>query len=114
MPIDYEEQSRNILPSQQLGAAWNGTSRVRYGCAAKQGTTLMLAPFATLVFLAILWFLVSLIGDMVFELQSRVLAALRGETPNPAPSIIVSPRPTRVALRSRRPLRAQARLRAAA
>jgi hypothetical protein len=73
----------------------------------------MIAPFATLLFLSLLWLIVSLIGDMIFRPGSRVLAALRGETPPSAFSIVVRTRPTRVAA-SRRTLRAQPQLRAAA
>jgi hypothetical protein len=75
----------------------------------------MLAPFATLIFLSVLWLIVSLVSDMVFGPGSRVLTALRGETtPVSAPSIMIRTRLSRVSMASRRPLRAQPQLRAAA
>ena len=73
----------------------------------------MLAPFATLIFLATLWLLARLIAEMAEESGGRVLAALRGrphftETRIPAMRMRVrAPRPAR-------PLRAQQQWRAAA
>ena len=73
----------------------------------------MLAPFATLVFLATFWLLARLIAEMVDESGGRILAALRGhphrtETTIPAMRVRVSaPRPAR-------PIRAQQQWRAAA
>ena len=73
----------------------------------------MLAPFATLIFLAILWLVARLIGQMIEESGGRILAALRGQPHHvemriPAMRVRVSaPRPAR-------PIRAQQQWRAAA
>jgi hypothetical protein len=75
---------------------------------------LMLAPFATLLFLTVLWLALSLVGDMIFGPGSRVLAALRGDTPAVSRSIAVRVRLIRAPTTSRRPMRAQPQLRAAA
>ena len=74
----------------------------------------MIAPFATLAFLAVLWICAFAFVEM-FGRSSRILAALRGEVPASAQTVTVSVRmrPTRVAT-PRRPLRAQPQLRAAA
>ena len=73
----------------------------------------MLAPFATLLFLSVLWVLVSLMGDMLFGPGSRVAAALRGETGTSHPTVLVTMRPRRTAVQ-RQVLRARPQLRAAA
>ena len=74
----------------------------------------MIAPFATLLFLAVLWTLVSLMNEMLSGRGSRVLAALRGEArPELHPAVTVTMRARRSA--TQRPvLRARPQLRAAA
>ena len=74
----------------------------------------MIAPFATLLFLSVLWVLVSLMGDMLFRPGSRVAPALRGQVrPSPQPSVTVTLRPRRAQVQ-RQVLRARPQLRAAA
>ena len=85
------------------------------GLALKQGNfPMMLAPLATLVFLAGLWLVAVTIAEMLGESGSKVAGALSGRSPlASAPSI--RPIAGRVSQRSReRTLRAQPRLRAAA
>lgn len=73
----------------------------------------MLAPFATLIFLATLWLIARLVAEMVDESGGRIVAALLGrphrtETRIPAMRVRVTrPRPAR-------PLRATQQWRAAA
>ena len=74
----------------------------------------MIAPFATLAFLSVLWISFFVFAEMFGRSGSRILSALRGETPvPPALSVTVRMRPTRAA-KSRRALRGQPQLRAAA
>ena len=75
----------------------------------------MIAPLATLAFLAILWMSAFAFAETFGRSGSRVLAALRGKTPSSVPAVIVTVRmrATRAAT-PRRPLRAQPQLRAAA
>ena len=79
----------------------------------KQGTIAMIAPFATLAFLAVLWIFTFAVVETFGRSGSRILAALRGEIPDSARAVTVRVRPTRAAT-PRRPLRAQPQLRAAA
>ena len=73
----------------------------------------MLAPFATLIFLATLLLVARLIAEMVGESGERMLAALRGQTHRTETRI--PPMRVRVsALRPARPMRAQQRWRDAA
>ena len=73
----------------------------------------MLAPFATLVFLATLWLIARLVAELADESGGRILAALPGqphrtETRIPAMRVRISaPRPAR-------PMRARQQWRAAA
>ena len=73
----------------------------------------MIAPFATLAFLTVLWISAFVFAEIFGRSGSLILAALRGETPACPAAVTVRMRPTRVA-KSRRPLRAQPQLRAAA
>jgi hypothetical protein len=75
----------------------------------------MIAPFATLAFLTVLWITAFAFAEMFGRSGSRILAALRAETPSsvPAVTVAVRMRPTRAAT-PRRPLHAQPQLRAAA
>jgi len=74
----------------------------------------MLAPLATLAFLAALWLLAMIIVEMLGERGAKMAAALKGRSPlATVPSL--RPVAVRVSQRSRqRALRAQPRLRAAA
>ena len=73
----------------------------------------MLAPFATLIFLATLWLIARLVVELADESGGRIVAALKGrpyrtETRIPAIRVRVSaPRPAR-------PMRARQQWRAAA
>ena len=74
----------------------------------------MIAPFATLAFLAVMWISAFAFAEMFGRSGRRVLAALRGETPAaPAVTVTVMTRTKRPTTASR-PLRAQPQLRAAA
>ena len=74
----------------------------------------MIAPFATLLFLTVLWILATVMGGMLFGPGSRVVAALRGEArPVRQPAVTVTMRPRRTAIQ-RQVLRARPQLRAAA
>ena len=73
----------------------------------------MIAPFATLAFLTVLWLSAFLFADMFGRSGSRILAALRGEMPSLAQVVTVRAWPTRSATYCR-PLRARPQLRAAA
>ena len=81
---------------------------------AQTGMTVMIAPFATLAFLAALWLLAMIIAEMLGDSGAKISAALSGRSPlTTAPSI--RPIAGRVSQRSRqRALRAQPQLRAAA
>lgn len=74
----------------------------------------MLAPFATLAFLATLWLIAAIGTEMFSRSGRRIVAALRGETPAAAPRVIIRCRTSRAAYSRTRPLRAQPQLRAAA
>ena len=71
------------------------------------------APLATLAFLTILWLSAFLFADMFARTGSRILGALRGESPAAVRVATVRARPMRPAT-YRRPLRARPQLRAAA
>ena len=75
----------------------------------------MIAPFATLTFLIVLWISAFGFAEMFGRSGTRILAALHGEMPASARSVTVTVRmrATRAAT-SRRALRAQPQLRAAA
>ena len=74
----------------------------------------MLAPLATLAFLAALWLIAVLLAQAVTDSRSKMLAALRGHSQLAATPTVV-PVAARVSQRSRqRPMRAQPRWRAAA
>ena len=75
---------------------------------------MMLAPFATLVFISTLWLIVSLLFKTVVESRSKISAALKGYSELAATPTIV-PVPVRVTQRSRvRAMRADPQWRAAA
>lgn len=75
----------------------------------------MIAPFATLAFLAVLWISAFAFVETLSRSGSRIFFALRGEMPASAQAVTVTVRmrPTR-AVTPRRPLRGQPQLRAAA
>ena len=74
----------------------------------------MIAPFATLAFLLVLWLCALVIAGTVERSVPRIGDAVRRVTHPRKVSVVVNARPRRVALASRRLLRAQPRLRAAA
>ena len=75
----------------------------------------MLEPLVTLAFLSALWFSVAMIGEMLARSNSRIAAALRGETPAVAKfAMVIRSRPAPSRVERRQPLRAQPYLRAAA
>ena len=74
----------------------------------------MLAPFATLAFLLILWGAAVVVAHMLALSQSRIAMALRGEEPKTGMSLVLRSRPSRARLSQRQPLRAQPQMRAAA
>jgi hypothetical protein len=71
----------------------------------------MLAPLGTLAFLATLWLLTVVGAAVLEESGAKIAAALRGK-PTVVP--VVAPVRLRVRIRSRRPMRAEPRWRAAA
>ncbi len=73
----------------------------------------MIAPFATLAFLSVMWLSAFVFAEMFGRSGLRILAALRGETRSPIQIVSVRARPTRAAT-YRRPLHARPQLRAAA
>ena len=74
---------------------------------------MMLAPLATLAFLATLW-LLAVIGAMVLEESgARIAAALKGK-PRRNPSLQIAPARVRAPSRLQQPMRAAPRWRAAA
>ena len=75
----------------------------------------MLEPLFTLAFLSALWLSAAVIGEMLARSNSRIAAALRGETPAIAKfSVVIRSRPARSRMERRQPMRAQPQLRAAA
>ena len=103
-----------VRPSS-FGIVQSGTKQVRYGCAAKQGTSLMLAPFATLVFLSAIWLAAVVVGRIFAGSGARIAAALRGGAPaSTGTSLVIRSRPARARIARRQPMHAQPQLRAAA
>ena len=103
-----------VHPSS-FGIVQSGTKQVRYGCAAKQGTSLMLAPFATLVFLSTIWLVAVVVSRNFSGSGSRIAAALRGEAAaSTGMSLVIRSRRARPRVARRQPMRAQPQLRAAA
>ena len=74
----------------------------------------MLAPFATLAFLVVLWASALVIAKILVRSRSRMIAALRGETPLAGTALSVKTPARRAGYPRRQPLRAQPQLRAAA
>ena len=75
----------------------------------------MLAPFATLAFLLVLWAAGVVFAEIYVRTGSRIAAALRGEAPVvKGTSLIIRSRPARARVARRLPMRAQPQLRAAA
>ena len=77
----------------------------------------MLAPLATLAFLATLWCVARIVLDMADGSGARIMAALRGQSMLARPPQSVRPLSVRFQPRAesvRRPLRAQPEWRAAA
>lgn len=76
---------------------------------------IMLAPLATLAFLATLWLVVMVAAEMLSQSGGKIVAALKGRSPLATPPSI-RPIAVRVSQRSRlaRALHAQPHLRAAA
>ena len=75
----------------------------------------MLAPFATLTFLLVLWLASAVVAQILSHSKSRIAMALRGEEPvNVGMSLVTRSRPSRGRASLRQPMRAQPQLRAAA
>ena len=75
----------------------------------------MLAPFATLAFLIILWTAAVVAAPIVVKSKLRILSVLRGEEPiRPEMSLAIRSGPSRERFSPRQPMRAQPQLRAAA
>ena len=87
------------------------------GWAINDREMLMLAPFATLAFLATIWLVARLVLEMSDGAGARVMAALRGQSLLAQPPQSVRPITVRFQPRAgsvRRPLRVQPEWRAAA
>jgi hypothetical protein len=87
------------------------------GWAKNDKEMLMLAPFATLAFLATLWLVVRLVLEMSDGAGGKVMAALRGHSMLAQPPQSVRPVTVRFQPRAesvRRPMRVQPEWRAAA
>ncbi len=75
----------------------------------------MLAPFATLAFLLVLWLAAVIVAQIYNRSKSRIAMALRGEEPAKlGTSLLIRSRPNRARASQRQPIRAQPQLRAAA
>ena len=74
----------------------------------------MLAPFATLAFLLVLWGVAVIAAQIFGHSKSRICMALRGEEPKSGMSLVIRSRPSRARLSQRQPMRAQPQMRAAA
>lgn len=74
----------------------------------------MLAPFATLAFLLVLWGVAVVAAHIFGHSKSRIAMALRGEEPRSGMSLVIRSRPSRARLSQRQPMRAQPQMRAAA
>jgi len=75
----------------------------------------MLAPFATLAFLLVLWLAAVVVAQILSHSKSRIAMALRGEEPAKVGiSLVIRSRPSRARASLRQPMRAQPQLRAAA
>jgi acyl dehydratase len=73
----------------------------------------MIAAFGTLAFLATLWLLVVVGAAVLEESGAKIAAALKGKSVR-QPSLLYAPARLRIRANVRRPMRAAARLRAAA
>jgi hypothetical protein len=75
----------------------------------------MLAPFATLIFLLVLWLAAVIVAQVYNRSKSRIAMALRGEeSAKLGTSLVIRSRPSRARASQRQPMRAQPQLRAAA
>jgi hypothetical protein len=75
----------------------------------------MLAPFATLAFLSVLWLTCVMIAQILGHSKSRIAMALRGEEPAKlGTSLVIRSRPSRARASQCQPMRAQPQFRAAA
>ena len=74
----------------------------------------MLAPFATLIFLLVLWLATVIVAQVYNRSKSRIAMALRGKEPKLGTSLVVRSRPNRARASQRQPIRAQPQLGAAA
>ena len=75
----------------------------------------MLAPFATLIFLLVLWLAAVIVAQVYNRSKSRIAMALRGEeSAKLGTSLVIRSRPSRARASLRQPMRAQPQLRAAA
>ena len=74
----------------------------------------MIAAFATLAFLLVLWISAFTFAEMFGRTGSRILRALRGEMSASSSPVVVKVRAKREAISYRQPLRARPQLRAAA
>ena len=113
--LTSENKAGTLVRPSSFGTIQSGTKQVRYGCAAKQGTSLMLAPFATLVFLSAIWLAAVVLSHVFAGAGSRIAAALRGEAPaSTGTSLVIRSRPARARIARRQPMNARPQLRAAA
>jgi hypothetical protein len=75
----------------------------------------MLAPFATLAFLLVLWTTSVVVAQILGRSKSRIASALRGEEPiRLGTLLVIRSRTNRARASQRQPMRAQPQLRAAA
>ena len=113
--LTKKNKAGTLFRPSSFGLHRIGTKQVRYGCATKQGTSLMLAPIATLVFLSALWLAAVVVTEIFSRSGSRIAAALRGKAPvATGMSLVIRSRPARARMPKRQPMRAQPQLRAAA
>ena len=74
----------------------------------------MLAPFATLAFLLVLWGVAVVVTHILAHSNARIAMALRGEEPKTGMSLVIRSRPNRARVSQRQPMRARPQMRAAA
>ena len=75
----------------------------------------MLAPFATLVFLLVIWLAIAIVSGIFAGSGARIAAAVRGEAPpSNGTSLVIRSRPALARLQRHQPMRAQPQMRAAA
>jgi hypothetical protein len=113
--LTSQEQNTNIghLQADVPVRSWNKATPTGFGAPTRK--TVMIAPLATVVFLATLWFVGALFVETVGQSGGKILAALKGQSLL-ATAPIVQPISWKVSPRARsaRPMRARPTLRAAA